>query len=327
MDRKDLKKAAYAVVALILVLVILYSGLRILESTVFYKPDEEQPGDSKWIYRDGVGYYPRQDITVVLLMGIDRMGTITGGEEDRNHAADVFSLLILDEQKQEVSILLLNRDTMVMMEGLDKDGTPNGTKYYSQLALSHGFGTGREDSCDNARKTVSQLLYGIQIDYYVSMNMGGISVLNDAVGGVTVNVKDDFSKIDPTIGMGEVKLNGEQAVNFIRTRKGLGDQLNISRMERHKEYFNGLLAAFKEQKAQSDTFGVSAYEQISPYIVTDCSSNVLSSMLDRYAEYTLKEVVSPEGENTRGEKYMEFYLDEEALDALILRLFYAPKEK
>ena len=47
-------------------------------------------------------------------------------------------------------------------------------------------------------------------------------------------------------------------------------------------------------------------------------------MLERYADYELVEIVSTEGENTRGEKYMEFYVDEEKLDELILRLFYAP---
>jgi hypothetical protein len=37
------------------------------------------------------------------------------------------------------------------------------------------------------------------------------------------------------------------------------------------------------------------------------------------------EVITPEGENVRGEEYMEFYLDEEKFEELTLRLFYAPK--
>ena len=39
-------------------------------------------------------------------------------------------------------------------------------------------------------------------------------------------------------------------------------------------------------------------------------------MLERYADYELVEIVSTEGENTRGEKYMEFYVDEEKRDVL-----------
>ena len=49
-------------------------------------------------------------------------------------------------------------------------------------------------------------------------------------------------------------------------------------------------------------------------------------MMDRFGNYEIGEVVTPEGENVMGEKYFEFYLDEEKLDALILQLFYAPKK-
>lgn len=321
MTSKDKMKAAFICAALILVLVMLFSGLQILESTVFYKQEEPAQSETRWIVRNGVRYYPRQDIVVVLLMGIDKDGQVAGDESDRGHTADMIGLLIFDEKTEESQLLLLNRDTMVMMDGLDEQGRKDG-RYYSQLALSHAYGSGREDSCENVRDTVSNLLYGINIDYYVAMNMGGIGVLNDAVGGVTVQVTDDFSTIDPSIVKGQMTLHGQQAMNFIRTRKGLGDQLNLSRMERHKNYFDGFMTALQGKLAENSGFAMSMYEKISPYIVTDCSVNVLTGMLDRYGDYELTEIVSTEGENTRGKKYMEFYVDEEKLDALILRLFY-----
>lgn len=325
MNRNNLLKAVFGAVALILVLVILYSGLQILESTVLYSQQEETAPETKWIVRDDVRYFPRQDIVVVMLLGVDRPGTVTGTEADSGFAADLITLMIFDEKQQTSSLLLLNRDAMVMMPSLDEHGKENG-KYYLQLALSHTFGTGREDSCENTRNTVSDLLYGITIDHYVSMNMGGIQILNDLVGGVTVNVTDDFSAIDPTIGMGQVTLRGEQAVHFVRTRKGLGDQLNLSRIERHKAYFNGFMDAFQAKLEEGTEFVLSAYEEIAPYLVTDCSANVITSMMERYGDYELQQIVSIAGENTRGKKYMEFIIDEEKLDQQILELFYAPKE-
>jgi hypothetical protein len=48
--------------------------------------------------------------------------------------------------------------------------------------------------------------------------------------------------------------------------------------------------------------------------------------MSKYASDTLGEVASPAGEYVMGEEYMEFYLDEENLKELVLRLFYAPKE-
>jgi len=39
----------------------------------------------------------------------------------------------------------------------------------------------------------------------------------------------------------------------------------------------------------------------------------------------VKEIITPPGENVRGEKYYEFYADPAALDEIILRLFYGEK--
>jgi hypothetical protein len=96
-------------------------------------------------------------------------------------------------------------------------------------------------------------------------------------------------------------------------------------MERQKEYAMGFMDAFRIGVDSSDTFALQIFDQVSPYIVTDCSVTVLSDMMDRYSDYEIVEIVSPEGENVLGEKYYEFYVDEVKLDELILRLFYAPK--
>ena len=196
---------------------------------------------------------------------------------------------------------------------------------FGQVALSHMYGSGMEDSCENTRETVSQFLYGLHIDYYMSMNMDAIRVMTDAVGGVKVNVQDDFSAVDPTIQIGEMVLNGEQAVHFVRTRKDVADQMNLSRMQRHREFMNGLLAGLQAKLESDEKFALTTYDSISPYMVSDCSANVISSIADRYGDYPLVEIVSPEGENVKGDQYMEFHVDADKLDELILRLFYAPK--
>ena len=164
------------------------------------------------------------------------------------------------------------------------------------------------------------------INYYLAINMDAIEILNDAVGGVTVNVTDDFSLVDPTIGKGQVTLKGTQALSFVRSRKDVGTQMNLSRMARHREYMNGLALALTESVRQSDSFVTSVYDQMSEYMVTDCSVNAVSGLMQRCADYALKENISLEGENILGEEYYEFHVDEEKLDELILRLFYAPKQ-
>lgn len=324
--RKPISGIVHFCVILILVLAILYSGLRILESTVLHRGQgSEEDHVSKTITRDGIAYFPRQDVTTVLLIGVDAFGPMqSSGFYTNTGAADVNILLIFDETNRVVNVLHLNRDTMVKMPVLGLGGKPAGT-YFGQLALSHTYGTGLEDSSENTVKTVSDFLYGIEIDYYLTMNMDVIAIMTDAVGGVTVNVRDDFSAIDATIPMGEVTLSGAQATHFVRARN-LGDKLNTSRMERHKEYVAGFWEALQARQAEGADFLLEAYTQADPYIVTDCSANALAGMMERFSGFALGEMTSPAGENVLGETYYEFYADEQALDELILRLLYAPKE-
>lgn len=318
-------KIVYYSLILILVLVVIFSGLQILESTIFKPVVEDTAPPSKTITRDGVDYFPRQDITVMLVMGIDEFGPVqSSGSTSNPGAADMVTLLIFDEKNEQTRILCLNRDTMLDVSVLGINGQKAGTTF-AQLAIAHTYGSGMEDSCENTRDTVSDFLYGITIDHYVSANMDAINLMNDAVDGVTVYVEDDFSAVDPTITKGEVTLRGQQAINFVRTRKNLGDQLNISRMERHKAYASGFMEAFREKMDDGEEFMLTLYESIDPYIVTDCSVTVLTSMMERYANYEIVEIVSPEGRNVMGEKYYEFHVDEQKLDQLILRLFYEVK--
>ncbi|MBQ7857392.1 MAG: LCP family protein [Oscillospiraceae bacterium] len=327
MSHKKLKgNPILLIVILLLVLVFLYSGLRFLESTVFRPQDGTGSEDSKTILRDGVEYFPRQDITVLMMAGIDEDGPVKESNSYNNPGeADMVSLIIFDHTDEEIDIISLNRDTMLTMPVLGLNGREAGT-YYGQLALAHTYGKGLEDSCINLRKTVSTFLYGLKIDYYVSMNMDAIGILNDAVGGVTVNVTDDFSTIDPDITMGTVTLRGKQAMTFVRTRQGVGDGMNITRMERQKEYMRGFLTALDAAREAQPDLVIDAYQQVAPYMVTDCTATTISTILERYGDYSLGDVVSPQGENVRGKEFMEFHVDEEALDKLILEYLYAPKK-
>lgn len=325
-NRKLLKNIAFAAAILLLLLVIVYSGLRILEPTLLKARQETTPPASKTIERNGIAYFPRQDITTVMVLGIDQYGPAEdSGSYQNTGAADMAMLLIFNEANDACTVLQLNRDTMVEIPVLGLGGRQAGTDY-AQLALAHTYGSGLEDSCENARQTISDLLYGIRIDYYVSMRMDAIAILNDAVGGVTVNVTDDFSKVDPSIGMGTVTLNGEQAINYVRTRKDVGDQLNLSRIQRQKDYVDSFAEAFRAVRDADPEFFTDTYEAVEPYLVTDCSANTISGMIDRYGDYAIDRIITPQGENVLGEQYYEFYLDEAALDALILELFYAPKQ-
>lgn len=309
-----------------LVAVALISGLKIFEATVLF-PGGEGTAEvaSKTITRDGVAYFPRQDITVMMVLGIDQAGPVQSSNYYRNKgSADSIMLLIFDETEEECTVLYLNRDTMVDMDVLGVKGEYAGTNY-GQLALAHTYGEGLADSCVNVKNTIMNYLHGLTIDYYVSMNMDAIPVLNDAVGGVTVNVVDDFSKVNPSITMGELTLTGDQVIDYVRIRKDVGDQKNITRMARQREYVANFLKQLSRKEHENIDFLVELYGKVSSYIVTDCSVETLSSLVSKYLDYGVKEVVSPAGENIVVDGHYEFHPDEEALDELIIRLFYTKK--
>jgi anionic cell wall polymer biosynthesis LytR-Cps2A-Psr (LCP) family protein len=157
--------------------------------------------------------------------------------------------------------------------------------------------------------------------------MDAIPILNDAVGGVTVTVTDDFAKVNPSITMGELTLKGDQVIDYVRTRKDVGDQKNVTRMKRQREYVDSFLKALYGKAHDNAEFLIATYEKLAPYIVTDCSVNTLSAMVERYSDFTIADAVTPEGDNIIANDHYEFHVDEEKLDELIVELFYAPKKR
>lgn len=320
-------KVAIIIAILILVLVLIYSGLQILESTVLLpKVDATEESTGKTIQRDEVSYYPRQDVTVLLLTGVDTFGPMEDSGSYNNPAeADSINLLLFDEAQEDVDIIALNRDSMVDIPVLGLGGKPAGTRK-AQLALAHTYGNGLEQSSRNIRSAVSSMLYGVEIDHYITINMDAIAILTDAVGGVTVEVTEDFSAVDPSIPMGKVKLNGTQAVNYIRTRQGVEDQMNLSRMERHEKYMAAFLKELKAMLKEDPYFLLDLVEQVEDHMVTDCDTTTMSNLADDFSEHEIGQIVTIDGENVKGEKYMEYYLDEEDLDRVVLEYLYDPKK-
>ncbi len=319
------KRTVYAILSVILCVVLAVSIFNIIKIVSENPKLEDSNIVSRVIERDGVEYYPRQDITTFLLVGLDRTGVPKESESYINSArADVVMVITFDNTKKEINVLNLNRDSIIPVQILGVNGYPAGN-INGQLALAHTYGKGLKDSAENTVTTVSNYLYNLDIDYYATVGMDCIETLTDALGGVTVTVTDDFSAIDASIPMGEVNLNGKQAVSFIRYRQSLGDGLNSSRMLRGEEYFKGLFTAVKEKHGEDSQSVINIYESMADKIITNCSVQAFSEILDKFSEFNLSEVVSPKGENKMGAEFMEFYIDSADIDRIILDFFYSEK--
>ena len=290
--------------------------------------EADAPVDDREItYYNGTAYAKREDLETVLLLGVDKFEGETPEGYLNNQQADFLLLLVMDKQHETCTPIQLNRDTMTEIQILGVTGEPAGT-FTGQLALAHTYGSGEEDSCENTVLAVSNLLYGMEIDHYVSLTMDGVALLNDLVGGVTVEVLDDFSGIDDSLVQGEtVTLQGQQALTYVRSRGGLEDSSNLRRMERQRQYLAALQQQLKAAVHQEDGFTLDALLQLNEYMVSDCTVNQLSDLGDSLAAYQVSDILTTPGDAQEGEEFMEFTVDEAALQQLVMEVFYEPVEE
>ena len=280
------------------------------------------------LYYNGQAYVYNENLSTLLILGVDDT-ELTETETVRNTSqADLLLLAVFDPDTKTCTLIQLNRDTMCDVPALDADGDYIGLMT-EQLALAHTYGNGLEKSCENTVYAVSHFLYGIGIDNYFALTMDAIPVLNDLVGGVTVTIEDDFTGVDETLVRGEtVTLDADNVEHYVRSRMNMAeDPTNINRMKRQRTYMLGLVDALKDAVEQDSSFVIEAYSAISKSLVTDCSIDELSDYADRFSGYSLSEIVTTEGEAVKGEKYIEYYVDEEALQQLVLDTFYTPVQE
>ena len=290
--------------------------------------EDNDSAETATLYYNGQKYVYNDRLSTLLIMGIDDAELVESESSRNTSQADFLLLAVFDQETHECTMIQINRDTMSDVPVLDDKGNYIGLQN-EQLALAHTYGNGMEKSCENTVYAVSRLMYGVAIDNYFALTMDAIPVLNDLVGGVTVTVEDDFSDVDPALVQGEtVKLNAENVEHYVRSRMNMKDDpTNLNRMRRQRTYMYGLVSALEKAVAQDSAFVIDAYTAIAGSLVTDCSIDELSDYADSFSGYRLSEIVTPKGEAVEGEKYMEFYVDEEDLQQLVLETFYIPVEE
>ncbi len=279
--------------------------------------------DNKTITVGDKEYAIKENIETVLVIGVDSPDIQEKVDSYMNtEQADFNMLIVIDHDNKSYTSLALNRDTMTRIPALGVDGVLSYWKD-GQLALAHTYGTGREDSCINQVWAVSELLFGEKIDHYISLSMPAIGLANDAVGGVTVTIEDDFSKVDKTLKQGEkIKLNAKQAENFVRQRKNMGEQSNLNRMKRQQTYMSEWKKLAVKKLNGENTFLFKLLGMVSDYMVSDMSANKLSELSNNLSQYTDNGIIDTKGEAKKGKEFIEYYVDEDDLRDIVLELYY-----
>ena len=294
------------------------------EATV--QPENWQAG---WVRYNGKVYEYNSDIMTFLIMGIDKEGTVSAGSsgEDGGQADGQF-LLVLNPDTKKMQVIAINRNTMTDVDVYDEDGNFVGT-YNLQICLAHGYGDGMQQSCERAEKSVSNLFYDLPINGYISLNMGGVANLVDAVGGVTVpRIKYENEKL---VYGDDQTLSGAQAYSYIRSRGEDYDSASY-RLEKQKEFLKAFITSVKAKVVKDPTVAISLLNVAGKYIVTDVDTNEITYLAGQIGSYSfdptiyaLKGKTTPAEDGTTGHE--EFVYDEDELYDLMMNIFYKEVEQ
>lgn len=316
MGKKITLAVCVAVLAALLLGAFLMTGEESIENA-----GTAQNAPQKLTYK-GKDYPIRKHIQTVLLIGTDsteRYEEQTEGLKDfyNYNQADFLMLVVMDTAANTAQILQLNRDTMTDVPWLDVLGRYGGTEY-KQLCLAFNYGDGGVKSCRNTADAVSRLLFDAPIQSYIQVPMTVIPVLNDLVGGVPVTITDDMTAVDPAFVKGAtVRLNGEQAEKFVRSRMALDNDTNTARMRRQRDYMDSFRKCAKEAVNTDSEFVVKLLEKLGEYLQTDLNGQQLSDMITRLDHSEIPPIRYPEGKLVVGEEHYEFYVDEDSLWKLV----------
>ncbi|MFJ9681216.1 LCP family protein [Streptomyces sp. NPDC101194] len=180
------------------------------------------------------------DAENILLIGSDsRAGDnrAYGRDDGGSQRSDTTILLHLAADRKSATAMSLPRDLMVWIPVCHKaDGTAT-KKQFAQFNWAFEFGG---TAC--TIRTVEKLT-GIRIDHQMVVDFNGFKDMVDAVGGVEVCLKKPVDDPDAHLKLpaGRQKLDGEEALGYVRARKSIGNGSDTERMDRQQQFLGALV--------------------------------------------------------------------------------------
>lgn len=159
----------------------------------------------------------------VLLLGVDKRP----GDSGRS---DALMVLSLDPKTNKMQLISIPRDTRTTIVGKGFEDK-----------INHAYAFGETDM---SIATVENML-DIDLDYYVQMNMDGLSEMVDAVGGITVKNELDwydegYYKKGYHYAKGEMSLNGAKTMGYVRMRH-LDPNGDFGRTKRQRQVIEAII--------------------------------------------------------------------------------------
>ncbi|MET0974145.1 MAG: LCP family protein [Leifsonia sp.] len=181
----------------------------------------------------------------LLLVGSDsRKGQdpAFGGEDETGDLNDVTMLLHISQDHSNVSVISFPRDMFVAIpECPDPSGGTFDSMSRQKINTTLTYG-----GLPCTVLTVEKLT-GLSIPFAAEIQFGGVIAMSNAVGGVPVcvaeKIEDEYTGtfLEP----GEHTLSGVDALQFLRTRHGVGDGSDLTRISNQQVFLSSLVRTIK----------------------------------------------------------------------------------
>lgn len=322
------------IIILIIVLSILGGGYYLLSQKNAASPqnggqnsdsrnqtDLSQNGDI--VEYKGETYKYNDHLSNYLFLGIDTREAVDTYQSQADAGqADAIFLVSMDRATEKIKVLFIPRDSMTRIEVFNPYGQSLG-ETTDHLNIQYAFGDGKEKSCELMKTAVCDMLDGLPIQGYCSMNMDGISVITDFVGGIQLTIPDDsLADVNPEYKKGAVvDITGETAEQFVRYRDIDKTQSALVRQERQKTLLQALVQKAQEKAGEDAGFVTGLYDSVKSYTVTNMGNDIFAKLLAA-SQNGITDTETVPGEGTHGENFDEYHIDEDALSDLIISMFY-----
>ncbi len=291
------------------------------DTTIEAAENAEVEEDGKTVRYNGKIYRLNENITSIACLGIDKRDINQNNIIGNAGQADTIMIIAFDTQNGTAKVISVPRDTITAIDVYDTNGSFARVEE-TQVCLAYAYGDGGKTSCENVIASLQKMMYGIPIKSYAALDIEGIGVLNDAVGGVTVTPNETF--LDFTAGK-SVKLRGDMAMSFVRHRDHKRVDANLYRMERQMQYVKAF-ARTAVNKIGTDLSAITdIYNTAMNYSYTNIS---LSNVSYLAATFVTKangefETFTVPGKMVAGDDaHSEYYIDETPFYETLLSIYY-----
>jgi len=190
----------------------------------------------------------------ILVIGTDSrqgLGDAYGDAGSVGHA-DTTILFHVSADRSNATALSIPRDIVTPIPDCptrQKDGgvrvVPGSPAHLTRPRFNESLGQdGRDPGC--VMRTVEQLT-GVRVDHFMMVDFEAVKALSTAVGGVDVCLSRPL--VDPKshlrLSAGPHRIEGEQALEFVRTRHALRNQSDLDRIRLQQTFLGAMIRKMK----------------------------------------------------------------------------------